>query len=237
MSRRFSKIAIHSLQSSDRYGVNTSDEKKVFFHALARVITENVERPAGSSPSGGLIESIISQVRVLSSDQGEDLLKRVKDGLAASNIEVHFTSDYDGGAAETDADFKKKLRKLLDEHVTWVTRFVHERPRKSFRELMWCRVRQASDAVLLSPRGFELKGPLSSTVIDRSVHTQLPRSYRPNSTVLDSPGLMSPTGENGNDAAETMGSPLIHLAKSRPRPARNQKPQLVCTFSMFGSNL
>lgn len=103
--------------------MNNSDEKKIFFHALSRVIAEHTEHPVRSNRISGLVENILSQMRQISLEQGDELLNRLKAALAGNNVEVNFSLvARDTTSSDEDAVFKKRVYSLLLEHLTYAFR-------------------------------------------------------------------------------------------------------------------
>ena len=191
---------IHKLNNrSEKYEINSSDYKRIIFFEVIKVISDFGANSAIKVPTEEVINSIVSKLQELSTINDDKTLSKLREALTEKGVEIceQVTAQNPG----QEEHLKKSVKQLVENHLT---------------EMSWATVFMKADRLLTSNNALRLRGSFSNGAIDHSVHVGYSKAHhRPASIVHDSE---TPSRATSIDELSP-ATPLVHLAKSRPRPA------------------
>uniref|UniRef100_A0A914Y306 CARMIL pleckstrin homology domain-containing protein n=1 Tax=Panagrolaimus superbus TaxID=310955 RepID=A0A914Y306_9BILA len=213
---------IHQLNNrSEKYEINSSDYKRIIFFEVIKVISDfGAESPIRVS-TDDIIDTVVTKLHQISKINDDKTLAKLKEILAEHGVEICEQIEAQNPGQE---DYlKKNIKQLVENHLT---------------EISWATVFMKADRLLTLNNALKLRGSFSNGAIDHSVHVGYSKlNHRPASMIHDSsdtPSRATSIDELNNGSA----TPLVHLAKSRPRPAhrlRNIKDENGNTSSGLDS--
>uniref|UniRef100_A0A915EGM3 Uncharacterized protein n=1 Tax=Ditylenchus dipsaci TaxID=166011 RepID=A0A915EGM3_9BILA len=239
LEQQCSQKTVHSLiNRSDKYDINSSEHKKVIFHDLTKTVVEMGQSKHTTNPSAinRIVEEIAQKIELIGKEKAEKSVQQFRDALAQKNVEICSKQEEINGCDKTDQeedDLRKEVKSLLQKHLS---------------ASAWNAVFHQADGLLASKSALRLKGValLNDGPIDTSMHAaMLSRAgttnagmHRPNSVFdesllasMASADLNSIDGLDEPGAMSGRRTPLVHLAKNRPKPARLNRAKFKSSAS------
>lgn len=194
---------IHKLNNrSEKYEINSSDYKRIIFFEVLKVISDFGNESSIKISTDEVIDSIVSKLHNLSIKNDDITLTKLKDALIEHGVEI-CESPNDLKNPGQEEYLRKSVKQLVENHLT---------------EMSWATVFLKADRLLTSNNALKLRDSFSNGAIDHSVHVGYSKlNHRPASMINDSDTPSRATSVD--ELATAPSTPLIHLQKSRPKPA------------------
>ena len=206
-NEEFRQKVIRKLNNrSEKYEINFSDYKRIIFFELIKVISDFGSESPINVKTDDLIDLIVSKLQDLSHQNEEKMLNKLREALLNHNVEV--CEQIDGQNPGQEDYLRKTVKQLVENHLT---------------EMGWATVFMKADRLLSSNNALQLKGSLSNEAIDHSIVGFPKSNHRPASIIHDSNSPSRTVSVDELNDSLSPQTPLVHLNKSRPRPARQLK--------------